>query len=206
MKSPLPPMSASGWSSTRSPSVVIPRRLTSLDGYNAASSARTCSACHSASADSRVAIVSRRGADGLAMGRERFENGGRPGGAERVVSRHLVADLSMVRLRASAPQGCARPAPSRRRIDSTYRWRRTLARRRRGERARQGSDASCFLDRYDCALLRARARAARGADVDGGAVARPRDLPPDRDRPAAAARRLRRQRDDAPATGRRATA
>ena len=40
-----------------------------------------CSACHSASADSRVAIVSRRGAGGLVMTRERLEDGGWTRGA-----------------------------------------------------------------------------------------------------------------------------
>src|SRR5581483_10281395 len=61
MKRPLPPMSASAWSSTRSPWVVIPSSSTSHDGYNSPSRALTCVACHIASADSRVAITSRRG-------------------------------------------------------------------------------------------------------------------------------------------------
>ena len=67
MKRPLPPMSASGRSTISSPRVVIPMRLTAQSGWSAARRARMCSACHRASADSRVAIVRRRGAGGVAM-------------------------------------------------------------------------------------------------------------------------------------------
>lgn len=63
MNRPLPPIAARGRSSISSPCVVTPSRETSHAGYNALSRARTCSACHSASADSRVAMTSRRGTE-----------------------------------------------------------------------------------------------------------------------------------------------
>ena len=52
---PLPPISASGWSSTWSPRVVIGTSSTCSPGCASRSSAATCSVCHSASALSRVA-------------------------------------------------------------------------------------------------------------------------------------------------------
>ena len=155
-----------------------------------------CSACHSASADSRVAIVSRRGADGLAMGRERLENGGRTSGAN--ASRRATL-LRILACALAGAGGAGTPAAAQTDDAASLQSsaRAGSRRRRRGERAGQGSDLP--LPRpVRLPLLRACARAVRGADVEGAAVARPRDLPPGRDRPAAAARRLRRQRDDAP--------
>src|SRR5690606_21615020 len=64
-KSPLPPISLSARSSTRSPSVVMPRIPTSQAGYSARRRACTCSACHIASWLWREAITSRAGAAGV---------------------------------------------------------------------------------------------------------------------------------------------
>jgi hypothetical protein len=130
-KRPLPPTLASGRSRIWSPRVVMPSSSTLQRGYNARRRSRTCSACHKARRDSRVAMTMRSGwlwltgelsddrdeyAARLALGGADFSMaaGGPRGAAERGLApaRDLAADGRDMRSRRASSCWCCSARPT----------------------------------------------------------------------------------------------
>jgi hypothetical protein len=108
-----------------------------------------CSACHNASADSRVAMVSRRGAEGVVMGRVRIGDGGQAGGGAGTSRRAALLGILACTLAAAA--GVSAPAAAQTR--TPHRFNLPLATDLAADGAASVRDRVpilLFFDRYDC--------------------------------------------------------